>query len=406
MTDHVLEKLAATNPACEIWWDSSPLIYDGWKKAVLQAAPPEKKPAWSEQLTRLFDAGIAAREGRMGIRGVTTNPPLSLQAIQADPAFWNDRIVEILHRDKELGVEELYWQAYLEIVVRGAEMVRPVWTATNGKYGFLSGQVDPRFVTDGERMLAQGLEIAAVAPNVMVKIPGSAEGYEVIEELTARGISTNNTTSFSVPQYLACMEAVSRGLDRAGKAGIDLSNWRSVITHMSARLGNLGDLKAQADARGVSLSPEDIIWAETAVMKRAYHHGRQTRHPSKMLQCSMRVIPNAPDGTATSWHIEKLAGGDIVYTCPPGYIQQLMEVEDRLRPFDPNAIDEPVPPAVIEKLLRLPYFRQAYEFDGMKPSEFSQFGPFVATASEFAAATRKTVDFVAQVRERATLVTS
>ena len=400
MSKHILEALAATNPDCEIWWDSSPLVYEGWAKTTVESAPPGKRKAWAEQLKRMMDRDELARTGKMGFRGVTTNPPLSLQAIEADPKFWRQRIQEIEQEERGLYVELLFWRTYLDIVRRGAAMVHPVWRASGGRYGFLSGQVDPRFVTDGEKMLAQGLEISSIAPNVMVKIPGSKEGYEVIEQLTARGISTNNTTAFTVPQYVACMQAVSRGLTRAKRAGVDLSTWRSVITHMSARLGNLGDLKTQANARGIDLSPEDILWAETAVMKRAYRYGRSNGHPSKMLQCSMRVTRN-PDGTASSWHIEKLAGGDFVYTCPPGYIRQLMEGEDGFAPFDAHAIDEDVPAPVIEKLLRIPYFRQAYEFDGMRPEEFVGFGAFATTAAEFAAATRKTVDFVAQVHDGA-----
>lgn len=245
-------------------------------------------------------------------------------------------------------------------------------------------------------MLEQGLQLTEIAPNVMVKIPGSKEGYEVIEELTARGISTNNTTSLTVPQYVACMDAVSRGLERAKAKAVDLSKWRSVITHMSARLGNVGDLKAQADARGIALSAEDILHGELAVLKRAYRYGKDRGHPSKMLQCSMRVTDSGPGGTASSWRIAKLAGGDFVYTCPPGYIAQLMHAEDRLPDFDPRAIDEEAPAETIEKLLRIPYFRQAYEFDGMRAEEFSQFAPFATTAGEFAAGTRKTVDFVAR----------
>ncbi len=285
--------------------------------------------------------------------------------------------------------------------LRCAAMIAKAYEVSGGKYGFVSGQVDPRFVTDGERMLRQGLELAAIAPNVMVKIPGSMEGYQVIEELTARGISTNNTTSFTVPQYVACMDAVSRGLARAKANGVDLSAWRSVITHMSARLGNVGDLKAQAEARGIALTPEDILHGELAVMKRAYWLGQHNKHPSKMLQCSMRVSDAGPGGTASSWHISKLAGGDFVYTCPPSYIAQLMQAEDRLPAFDAEAISEEAPAASIDKLMRIPYFRQAYEPDGMKPEEFSRFGAFVTTAAEFAGATRKTVDFVAQSVEAA-----
>lgn len=401
MTLHVLEKLAATNPDCEIWWDSSPLVYESWKKGVLASAPAAKKADWEAQLTRLFDPATIDAEGRMGFGGVTTNPPLSLQAIQNDPDFWMQEIRRIAAENPQDDVEGIYWKTYLEVVRQSALMILPVYDASNGRYGYLSGQVDPRFVTDFDLMLAQGLQLAALGRNVMVKIPGSAEGYRVIEELTARGISTNNTTSFTVPQYVECMNAVSRGLERAKAAGVDLSRWRSVITHMSARLGNVGDLKVQADLRGISLTPEEILHGEMAVLKRAYRHGKATGHPSKMLQCSMRVTDEGEGGTASSWHISKIAGGDFVYTCPPGYIAQLMQAEDRLPEFEASAIDEDAPAEVIEKLRQLPYFRQAYDFDGMLPAEFSRFAAFAATANEFAAATRRTVDFVARALESA-----
>lgn len=399
MSKHILEKLAETNPECEIWWDSSPLVFDSWKKKVLAAAPAGKRRLWEEQLDRLFNPATVAQTGEMGFRGVTTNPPLSLQALQDDPGFWSDRIRQIAAEIPSPTVESVYWTLYLEIVRRGADQIRAVWDKSGGRYGYVSGQTDPRFVTDFDKMLAQGLELAAQGPNVMVKIPGSKEGYDVIEELTARGISTNNTTSFTVPQYVACMSAVSRGLDRARTAGVDLSHWRSVITHMSARLGNIGDLKAEAEARGISLTAEEITLGEMAVLKRAYRYGKSINHPSKMLQCSMRVLDEGEGGAASSLHIAAIAGSDMVYTCPPGYIAQLMAAEDRLPEFDARAIDQDAPDALIAKLRKLPYFRKAYDFDGMQPKEFVSFGAFAATATEFAAATRKTVDFVAHVLE-------
>ena len=400
MTLHILERLAATNPDSEIWWDSSPLVFANWKRGMLAEAPAGKRADWDAQLTRLLDPETVSSTGSMGFGGVTTNPPLSLQALRDDPEFWTHEIRRIAGDHPGAGIETVYWNVYLEVVRRGAAMILPVYEKTGGRHGYVSGQVDPRFVTDHDRMLAQGLELAALSPNVMVKIPGSAEGYRVIEELTAHGISTNNTTSFTVPQYVACMDAVSRGLDRARAGGIDLSRWRSVITHMSSRLGNIGDLKAQAELRDIELSAQDILEGEIAVLKRAYRHAKDIGHPSKMLQCSMRVSDDGPGGSASSGHIAKLAGGDFVYTCPPNYIAQLMRAEDRLPPFDPSAIDADAPPEVLEKLLKLPYFRQAYEFDGMQPEEFSRFGAFAATATDFAAATRKTVDFVASALER------
>lgn len=397
MSKHVLEKLMETNPEAEIWWDSSPLIYPSWKEDVLAKAPEAKRAAWAEQLTRLYDNATIHEKGTMGFRGVTTNPPLSLQAIQLNPELWRAEIKKIARENPGMGVEQIYWAMYLDLVKKGASAIRRVFETSGGKYGMLSGQVDPRFVTDGERMLEQGLSIAAQGPNVMVKLPGSKEGYEVLEELTARGISTNNTTSFTVAQYSRCMAAVTAGLQRARAAGVDLSRWRSVITHMSARLGQLGDWQKEAKARGIELSLMEIRDGEEAVLKRAYWYGKSINHPSKMLQCSMRVEKD-DNGKTVSRHIQDFAGSDMVYTCPPSYIAQCMEAEDELE-FDPRAIEREVNPKSLEKLLKLPSFRAAYEFEGMKPEEFSRYGAFQATATEFAAATRQTVDFVRMVLE-------
>lgn len=397
MTEHVLEQLAATNPDAEIWWDSSPLIFPSWKKETLAKAPADQAADWEAQLTRFMDQETIAEEGTMGFRGVTTNPPLSLQAIKVAPEMWAGRIREIARENPGLDVEGVYWTMYLDLVRKGADAIRPVYEKSGGKYGFLSGQVDPRFVRDGDKMLAQGLTIAAQGANVMVKLPGSKEGYEVLEELTARGISTNNTTSFTVPQYLRCMAAVSAGLLRARAAGVDLGHWRSVITHMSARLGELSDWRTEAKSRGVELSLSEIRDGEEAVLKRAYHFGKSVGHPSKMLQCSMRVEKDDRTGKMVSRHIEDYAGSDMVYTCPPGYIAGLMDAG--LAPFEAHAIDREPNRASLEKLLKLPSFRAAYAFDGMRPDEFVHFGAFKATETEFAAATRQTVDFVRKTVE-------
>src|SRR5688572_19740015 len=303
---HPLEQLAATNPDAEIWWDSSPLIYPSWRTETLAKAPEGERAVWEAQMKRFYDEDTVKNQGTMGFRGVTTNPPLSLQAIKLAPELWAAEIRKIASQNPGLDYEGVYWTMYLDLVRKGAAAIRPVFEASGGKYGFLSGQVDPRWVRDGEKMLAQGLQIAAQGPNVMVKLPGSKEGYEMIEELTARGISTNNTTSFTVPQYLRCMAAVSAGLIRAKAAGVDLSRWRSVVTHMSARLGELSDWRTEAKARGIELSLSEIRDGEEAVLKRAYWWGKDNGHPSKMLQCSMRVEKDDA-GNAVSRHIQDFA---------------------------------------------------------------------------------------------------
>ena len=57
-------------------------------------------------------------------------------------------------------------------------------------------------VNDKEAMLAQAREIATWAPNVMVKIPSTADGLEVISQLSRENIKVNMTLCFSVNQAL------------------------------------------------------------------------------------------------------------------------------------------------------------------------------------------------------------
>jgi transaldolase len=389
----ILERLQEANPDAEIWWDSSPLVYRNWSAGIVEKAPSEKRDLWRSQLNRLFDPD---NPGETLFRGVTTNPPLSHNAIKDDPKTWAEIVKGLIQENPDNGVEEIFWMTYKQIVKRGAEYFMPVWERSEHTYGYLSGQVDPRDVYDLERMCSQALELAELSPNVMIKCPGSREGYELIEQLTARGIATNNTLAFTVPQFCACMEAVQRGLAKARENKVDMYRWRSVITHMSARYGTLGDLKTQAEARGMDLNEADIRWAELAIFKRGYRILEEKGYPNKMLMCSMRISPSMDDGSAVSWHIEKIAGGDVIYTCPPKYIGELMEVEDKMRPFDPEAIWEEPPKEVLNRLMRLPYFVQAYEPDGMTKDQFNKQAALVATAAEFSKATRATVDFVAQ----------
>jgi len=144
-------------------------------------------------------------------------------------------------------------------------------------------------------MLAQALEIHAVNPNVMVKVPGTAQGYEVIEELTARGIATNNTLTFVLSQLLDCAKSVMRGLEKAKANGVDLSKWRSVITHMEARYGDLGGLREAGAEVGVEVTEGDVRLAELAIFKKAYRTLKERNYQSKMLSCSLRRIGKDSD---------------------------------------------------------------------------------------------------------------
>jgi transaldolase len=386
----VVEKLWEVNPESEIWWDSSPLIYDNWRtKMMNEASDKEQMRAW---LDRLYSEDNKPEDNIF--RGVTTNPPLSYKAIKDNPDYWSKWVDDRIEKDRCMDAEVVFWDTYKEIVKRGAEAYMPIFEASHYKYGFISGQVDPRIRHDVDRMVAQGVELHALSPNVMIKIPGTAEGYEVIRQLTAKAIPTNNTLSFVISQFVACMNAVVEGMKEATANGVDLSKWRSVITDMSSRFGTLGDLQKDALERDMDLTESDERWAEIAVFKKACRLvDENSEYPGKMLLCSMRMSPIV-DGEVRSWHIEKVAGANTVYTCPPPYLEGLFFKGQHLTFHD--QINDPIPEKVMEKLMRIPYFEMGYAEDGYTPEAFNTHPALIATAKQFGGATQEMVDFVAK----------
>jgi len=377
MVESPIERLARTHPDVEIWWDSSPLVYRQWVEQMLERAAPGKRPVLEEQLERLY---VAEDLARSVFRGCTTNPPLSLQAVKSDPQFWNDWIDTLIFNNPDLTVEELTWLTYKEVVRRGAEMYLPIFEASGGRFGWISGQLDPRLVSETERMIPAAEELSALSPNVMVKVPASMQGIEVIRALASKGISTNTTVCFTLPQIMASANASMEGIQEASARGVDLSRWRAVITLMMGRLTEQETLDVQAARRNIRLSRQDKHWFGIAVFRRAYRLLNEGGYASKMLACSLRAGP-VMAGKRRFWDVEKIAGGEIVYTCPPYVLEPLFEFGDELN-FEPE-IEAQVPREVLEKLLKIPYCLQAYDPNGLDVEQFNDHPSTVSTIQAF-----------------------
>jgi len=387
---NMLEDLVAVSPGMEIWWDSSPVILDNWYKKMLAKADPGDHEVLKAQFTRMYNADDPMSQL---FRGVTTNPPLSLQAIKDDPPRWQAEAAKILAANDGLDTEGLFWALYKQVVKQGSDMFLPLYEASGHKEGFLSGQVDPRSAFDKDAMLAQALEIRAINPNVMIKVPGTREGYDIIEALTAKGIPTNNTLTFVLPQLMDCARSVRRGLEKAKADGVDLSGWRSVITHMEARYGDLGGLREAGAEKGIEITEGDVRLAELAIFKKAYRLVKEGGYQSKMLSCSLRLGP-VVDGKTRIWHLEEKAGADTVVTCPPSLIDELINFPDPDDiKFEEGRISVDPPKEVMDKLMRIPYFERAYEVDGYTRDEYNTHPALVKTAEAFSKATNEMVAF-------------
>lgn len=99
--------------------------------------------------------------------------------------------------------------------------------------GPISGEVKAT-TEKAEDMVKEGLEIAAIHPNMVVKIPMTAEGLKAVKALKKKGVKTNVTLVFSANQALL-----------AARAG---------ATYVSPFLGRLDDISTE----GINLI-EDIV---------------------------------------------------------------------------------------------------------------------------------------------------
>jgi len=388
--NNLLETLVQVSPGMEIWWDSSPVIFKNWCRMLLAKADAGDQETLKRQFGRMYNV---ENPGESLFRGVTTNPSLSLQAIKDDEPYWKEVTFGIMKNNPDIDKESLFWLLYKEVVKRGSDMFMPLFEKTSYREGFLSGQVDPRKSFDKQAMLKQGLELATINPNVMVKVPGTKEGYEVIEELTSRGIATNNTLTFVLPQLMDCAKSVKRGLEKAKANHVDLSRWRSVITHMEARYGDLGGLRDFGKEKGIELSEADVRLAELAIFKKAYRLLRDNNYPSKLLSCSLRVGPTV-NGELRLWHLEEKAGANVVVTCPPSFIDEVINFPGQEKIiFVKDRIDREIPKDVLDRLLRIPYFERAYAEDGYSRDEYNAHPSLVKTAQQFSKATDDMVAF-------------
>lgn len=378
MNESPVERLAQTHPDMEIWWDSSPLVYNAWVRKMLQQADPAHRSEMEAQLARLYNVEAPSQSI---FRGCTTNPPLSWQAVQADPDFWRAWIDDLIQFHPGMSLSDLTWSTYKEVVKRGAEMYMDIFNASRGRFGWISGQLDPRLITETERMIHDAEELHTLSPNVMIKVPTSMQGIEVVKILTSKGIGTNTTVCFTLPQILASANAAMEGIRLAEQNKVDLSRWRAVITMMIGRLTEHEVLDVQAARKNIQLSWQDKHWFGIAVFRRAYRMLTEGGYASKMLACSMRAGPLVA-GKMRFWDVEKLAGGDIVYTCPPYVLEPLFDIGEELN-FESQIERDDVPKDVMEKLTQIPYCIQAYDPNGLSLEQFNDHPATVSTVAAF-----------------------
>ncbi len=204
----------------------------------------------------------------------------------------------------------------------------------------------------------------------MIKVPGTAAGVWVLEELAALGIPTNPTVLTTLPQVVTCAQAYERGAARAKKAGIKPA-WSTAALVIGRLYDHLIDQNRDS---GAGFSPEDLQWATLELMKRAYQIFETNNFKTVIMGAAFR----------SAFQVEQLAGGKFCSTIHPK-IQQMVEDADAAGTLRREiCIGKPVDPKIIAKVSNaFPDYARALDPGGIKESEFDSFPAVVKTLDNF-----------------------
>jgi transaldolase len=208
---------------------------------------------WMDNLTRnIIESGeLKQMIETRGLRGITSNPAIFEKAI-AGNAIYDADIEAGIRAGK--SVLEIYESLVFEDIRNACDIFAPVYEASNGLDGYISIEVPPTIANDTESTISEALRYyrAIGKPNVMIKIPGTAQGLPAVERVISEGVNVNVTLLFSVESYVETFWAYIRGLEARAAKGLDVSNIASVASFFLSRIDSNIDGQIDAKLKNVS----------------------------------------------------------------------------------------------------------------------------------------------------------
>ena len=206
---------------------------------------------WLDDLSRerLETGNLAGLVETSSVVGVTSNPSI-FQAALADGERYDAQVRELAAEGADVDRATLVITT--DDVREACKVMRPVFDATDGVDGRVSIEVSPGLAHDTEQTVAEAAELYKTVgePNVMIKIPGTKEGWPAITETIAAGISVNVTLIFGLEQYRNVMEAYVSGLEQAADNGHELADIHSVASFFVSRVDTEIDKRLEATTEG------------------------------------------------------------------------------------------------------------------------------------------------------------
>ncbi len=286
---------------------------------------------WYDNIQRaLLDSGEMGSLIEVGVSGVTSNPTIFDRAIRGSSDYDADlrRLVQAGH-----SPEEIFEALALQDIQRAADLLRPIYERTKGVDGYVSLEVSPTLAYDTTNTIAEAQRLFAALnrPNVLIKVPATAEGIPAIETLIGAGVNVNVTLMFSLAQYDAVAHAYLKGLERWAEQGGDVSQVASVASFFVSRVDTAVDraLEDHPDAaalRGkIAIANAKMAYArfkETFKGERWERLQAQGARVQRPLWASTST--KNPDYSDTRY-VDHLIGPHTINTMPPRTLKAVLD---------------------------------------------------------------------------------
>jgi transaldolase / glucose-6-phosphate isomerase len=311
----ILETAKATNPVKDLQRYGQSIWLDYIRRNLLTGG----------ELKKLIDED--------GLRGMTSNPAIFEKAIVGSTDYTD--LLQSLAQKHDLDAKARYEVLAIRDIQDAADFLRPVYDATKRRDGYVSLEVSPYLARDTNGTLdeARRLWKAVARENVMIKVPGTAEGIPAFQQLIGEGININVTLLFAQEVYEKVADAYIAGLEQLSATGGDVSKMASVASFFISRIDTLVDsklnekLKAKPDAQQEALLKGILGKVAIANGKLTYQKylqifsGPRWEKLAKRGAQTQRVLWASTSTKNPAYrdvvYVEELIGKDTVNTVPP-----------------------------------------------------------------------------------------
>ena len=281
-----------------------------------------------------------------GLRGMTSNPSIFEKAI-ADSHLYDDMLKSLGSR-ADLDATSRYEQIAIRDIQDAADILRPVYQSSEFRDGYVSLEVSPLLALETQKTIDEGRRLwkAVNRENVMIKVPGTAEGLPAIRQLIGDGININVTLLFAQEVYEKVAEAYIAGLEDLAKRGGNLKKMAGVASFFISRIDTLADSMIEDKLKTTKDAPTQTL-LKSLLGKVAIANGKLTYQRYQRIFSGPRWEALASKGAQTQrvlWaststknpayrdvmYVEELIGPDTVDTMPPATIDAFRD-HGRLR---------------------------------------------------------------------------